>query len=60
MGGDVRLMGGSDAKEGWGEICMNNTWGIICDHGWTDKNSMVVCEQLGLQGNLYTVHDCIV
>ena len=52
--GDVRLVGGSDAKEGWVEICMNNTWGIVCNDGWSDKNSQVVCKQLGLKGKVYT------
>lgn len=48
--GDVRLMGGSDAKEGWVEICINNTWGIVCNDKWTDKNTEIVCQQLGLDG----------
>lgn len=48
--GDVRLVGGSDAKEGWVEICRNNTWGTVCNDGWSNENTLVVCTQLGLQG----------
>ena len=49
--GDVRLMGGSDAKEGRVEICMKNTWGAVCSDGWDDAEARVVCRQLGLSGN---------
>ena len=50
--GDVRLMGGSDAKEGRVEVCRNNGWGTVCNDGWTEENTLVVCTQLGLQGQL--------
>ena len=50
--GDVRLMGGSDAKEGRVEICRENVWGTVCNDSWTDANSLVVCTQLGLQSEL--------
>ena len=46
----MRLMGGSDAKEGWVEICINNTWGTVCNDKWSDKNTQVVCHQLELDG----------
>ena len=46
----MRLVGGSDAKEGWVEICRNNTWGTVCNDGWSNENTLVVCTQLGLQG----------
>lgn len=49
--GDVRLVGGSDAKEGRVEICRDNVWGTVCNDGWNDdNNAFVVCNQLGLQG----------
>ena len=44
-------MGGSDAKEGRVEICMENTWGAVCSDGWDDAEARVVCRQLGLSGN---------
>ena len=46
----MRLVGGSDAKEGRVEICQNGIWGTVCNDGWTDDNTLVVCTQLGLQG----------
>ena len=46
----MRLVGGSDAKEGRVEICRDNVWGTVCNDMWRDDNTHVVCTQLGLQG----------
>ena len=46
--GDVRLIDGSDYKEGRVEICLNNTWGSICEGGFNETAATVVCNQLGL------------
>lgn len=51
--GDVRLMDGSDAKEGRVEICRNNTWGTVCDNGWDNNDARVVCYQLGFLRELH-------
>ena len=50
--GDVRLVNGSRPHEGRVEICINETWGTICDEiyydwGWTSVEADVVCKQLG-------------
>lgn len=29
------------------EICINNQWSAICDHGWSDLDAIVACRQLG-------------
>jgi deleted-in-malignant-brain-tumors protein 1 len=43
----VRLVGGVFSTEGRVEIYYNDTWGTICDSGWTDDDGAVVCRELG-------------
>lgn len=45
--GELRLEGGAQATEGRVEICVNNTWGTVCDDGWGTNDASVVCRQLG-------------
>ena len=45
--GDVRLSGGSHYREGNVEVCRNQQWGGVCDDGWDENDSAVVCRQLG-------------
>ena len=56
--GDVRLVESSNELEGRVEICMNNTWGTICDEGWTSTDARVVCRQLGFSasGNMLNLY----
>lgn len=46
-GPPIRLMDGENKKEGRVEIYINGQWGTICDDGWSDKDAVVVCRQLG-------------
>lgn len=45
--GEIRLSGSIYDNEGRIEICVNNSWGTVCDDQWDTADAMVVCRQLG-------------
>lgn len=47
--GLIRLVGGATSFEGRVEICVNETWGTICNGMWDVSDANVVCRQLGFQ-----------
>ena len=55
--GDIRLRNGLTPYEGRVEICILNSWGTICNDGWTRKDAFVACKQLGYStiGKLYYI-----
>ena len=49
--GQIRLVNGTAPNEGLVEICINSTWGTVCNDFWSNSNAEVVCRQLGYSTN---------
>ena len=47
--GDIRLVDGDTELSGRLEVCIDNTWGTVCNRfgGWGEEESNVACSQLG-------------
>ena len=43
--GSVRL--NSESRNGTVQVCINHTWGSVCDSNWNSRAANVVCRQLG-------------
>ena len=47
MDGDLRLVEGEQSSGHRVEVCINNTYGAICDRFWDGLDALVACRQLG-------------
>ena len=48
--GDVRLVNGSNEREGRVEVCIGKVWGTVCNpYFWSSGFARVVCRQLGFE-----------
>ena len=45
--GSVRVAGASSDRYGAVEVCVNGTWGTVCNEFWDDLDAKVLCRQLG-------------
>lgn len=47
--GDVQLvpLPGSVSMAGRVEVCLDGVWSNICGRGWSNRDAVVVCRQLG-------------
>uniref|UniRef100_A0A3B3ZQU4 Lysyl oxidase homolog n=1 Tax=Periophthalmus magnuspinnatus TaxID=409849 RepID=A0A3B3ZQU4_9GOBI len=51
----IRIVGGRTGYEGRVEVQVGSKWGTVCSTGWTTKEAMVVCRQLGLGYSMHAI-----
>ena len=47
--GKVQLVDGFVPNEGRVEVCIDSTWGTVCNDHWGYHDAIVVCRQLGYE-----------
>ncbi|KAM9842661.1 lysyl oxidase homolog 3B isoform 4-T4 [Aulostomus maculatus] len=55
QGLQIRIVGGRSTYEGRVEVQVGSKWGTVCSTGWTTKEAMVVCRQLGLGYSMHAI-----
>lgn len=51
----IRIVGSRSNYEGRVEVQVGSKWGTVCSTGWTTKEAMVVCRQLGLGYSMHAI-----
>ncbi|XP_028250763.1 lysyl oxidase homolog 3B isoform X2 [Parambassis ranga] len=51
----IRIVGGRSTYEGRVEVQVGSKWGTVCSTGWTTREAMVVCRQLGLGYSMHAI-----
>lgn len=52
----IRIVGGRSSYEGRVEVQVGSKWGTVCSTGWSTKEAMVVCRQLGLGYAMHAIN----
>ncbi|XP_028994050.1 lysyl oxidase homolog 3B isoform X2 [Betta splendens] len=55
QGLQIRIVGGRSSYEGRVEVQVGSKWGTVCSTGWSTKEAMVVCRQLGLGYSMHAI-----
>ncbi|XP_076465930.1 scavenger receptor cysteine-rich domain-containing protein DMBT1-like [Babylonia areolata] len=50
---EVRLSRGNYVSTGVVEVNINDKWGSVCDHQWTDTNTRITCRNLGYENGVH-------
>uniref|UniRef100_A0A671WDN7 Lysyl oxidase homolog n=1 Tax=Sparus aurata TaxID=8175 RepID=A0A671WDN7_SPAAU len=53
----IRIVGGRSTYEGRVEVQVGSKWGTVCSTGWTTREAMVVCRQLGLGYSMHAINE---
>ncbi len=55
--GDIRLVEVGGASSYRVEVCVNNTYGAVCDRFWDKMDALVACRQLGYSNGILKLLD---